>query len=241
VRLLAEMLTRNWTLKLAALALAILLWTITKSEELTRVEISNIPVEVVVRDPGWILSAPPAPATATVVFSGPLRELVRLAVERPRVVVTVEEVEDSMEVHQLRTGWVQLDGDLTRTRVDDVRPSSVLLFFERLTTRLVPVAVRTRGSLPPGTRLVAPVRAEPSELRVSGPMHRLEALDSIPLVPIDLSELHGPAALTVPIDTVGLEGLVFAARAVDVIIPAAPEPPPEDTADMPRGEGRSST
>lgn len=222
MRRLIDFLVRNWTLKLAALGLAVLLWTVVKAEEPTRVAIPNIPIEVVMRDPGWALAAPPAPTTATVVFTGPVRELVRLAVERPRVIVPVEEVEDSMEIRPLRTGWVQLDGDLTRTRVEDVRPGSVLLVFERLTTRLIPVATRVGGRLPPGIQLTGAIQADPPEVRVSGPAQRLETLDSIPLLPIDLSNVIGPQTVTVAVDTTGLEGLVISPRSVDLFIPAIP-------------------
>ena len=126
MRFLWDLLTRNWTIKLTALLLAVLLWTIVKSDEPTRVPVADVPIEVALRDPGWMLAGEPTPPTATVIFSGPLGEVVRLAVARPRVVVPVDEVTDSVEVRQLRTGWVQLDGDLSRTRIEDC-PGTVLL------------------------------------------------------------------------------------------------------------------
>ena len=41
-----ELLTRNWTLKLAALGLAVLLWSVVKAEAPVRVTIPDVPVEV---------------------------------------------------------------------------------------------------------------------------------------------------------------------------------------------------
>jgi hypothetical protein len=153
---------RNWVLKVTAIGLALLIWVVVKADEPARIVVRDIPIEVVVGDAGWVLAAPPAPATATVVFSGPFWELARLAVERPRIVVPIEEVQDSVEMRPLRTGWVQFDGDLSRTRIEDIRPSgSVLLLFERLTTRLVPVAIRTTGDLPPGSQLAGALRTDP--------------------------------------------------------------------------------
>lgn len=235
---LSGMLTRNWSLKLAAVVLATLLWTVIKAEEPTRVEIPNIPIEVSVRDPGWALAAPPAPSTATIVFSGPVRELVRLAVERPRIIVPVDEVRDSVELRPLERAWVQLDAELTRTRIEEVRPGAVLLFFERLTTRLVPVAVRVRGTLPPGVELAGPIRVDPPAVRVSGPAHRLQELDTVYLAPLDLGEVREPAAFRVALDTTGLGGLIFSPRRVDVFVPVAPVA--EDTLprDTPQRFGR---
>jgi YbbR domain-containing protein len=225
MRIPSRLLARNWILKGTAFGIALLIWVVVKAEEPTRVVMRDVPIEVVVGDAGWVLVAPPAPATATVVFSGPVWELARLAAERPRIVVPIEEVQDSVEMRPLRTGWVQIDGDLTRTRIEDIRPpGSVLLLFERLTTRLVPVAIRTIGDLPPGTQLAGALRTDPPAIRVSGPAHRLPVLDSIPLRPVDLSEVRAPAALSVEIDTTGLDGLLFSPRSVDLLLPIVSNP-----------------
>lgn len=218
VHFLWDLLTRNWTIKLTALLLAVFLWTIVKSDEPTRVPVENVPIEVALRDPGWMLADQPAPPTATVVFSGPIGEVVRLAVARPRVVVPVDEVSDSVEVRQLRTGWVQLDGDLSRTRIEDIRPGAVLLTFERLTTRLVPVKVRTQGWLPPGLDLAAPIRVEPPAIRVSGPRQAIEAIDSVVTMPVELGGLRGSVVIGVAIDTTGMQGVILSPADVDVIV-----------------------
>lgn len=225
MRFLSGLDSRNWLLKVTAFGLALLIWVVVKAEEPARVTVRDVPIEVVVGDAGWVLAAAPAPATATVVFSGPFWELARLAVERPRIVVPIEEVQDSVEMRPLRTGWVQIDGDLTRTRIEDIRPpGSVLLVFERLTTRLVPVAIRTTGSLPPGAQLAGALRTDPPAIRVSGPAHRLPELDSIPLRPVDLSDLRAPTALRVEVDTTGLEGLLLSPRNVDLALPIVANP-----------------
>lgn len=221
----SRLLHRNWILKAVAVGLALLIWGAVKAEEPARVTVKDVPVEVVLGDAGWVLAAPPSPATATVVFSGPFWELARLAVEKPRIVIPIEEVQDSVEMRPLRTGWVQIDGDLTRTRIEDIRPpASVLLLFERVTTRLVPVAVRTVGTLPEGTQLAGAIRVDPPVIRVSGPAHRLPELDSIPLRPVDLSEIRSATALTVEVDTTDLQGLLLSPRSVELAIPIVGSP-----------------
>ena len=209
MRTLIDVLTRNWALKLTAVVLATLFWTINKEDR--SFEVNDIPIEVVLQDPGWTLVSPPAPATATVVFSGPMAELIRLGIDRPRIILVVDEVRDSTEFHPLQSRWVQVDADLRKTRVESVRPGNVLLSFERMTTRLLPVSVRTRGELPPGLALDGRPRPEPQDVR-----------DSVHLVPIDLGDLHGPSLVRTVVDTVSMGGLIFSPRQVEVHVPVVP-------------------
>lgn len=220
MRTVIDVLARNWVLKLAALIVATLFWMVNKEDR--GFEVADVPIEVVMQDPNWTLASPPAPPTATVVFSGPMGELLRLGIDRPRIMLVIDEVRDSTEFHPLQARWVRVDADLRRTHVESVRPSNVLLSFERMTTRLLPVAVRTRGELPPGLELASPVRSDPPDVRVSGPTTRLQAMDSVRLVPIELGEMYGPSTVTVAIDTVGMDGLVFSPREVEVHVPVVP-------------------
>lgn len=226
-----ELLTRNWTLKLAALGLALLLWGVVKAEAPVRVTIPDVPVEVALRDGRWTVTAPPAPGAVSVVFSGPVRDLVKLAVERPRVVIPVDEVNDTTEIHLLQPRWVQLGQDLERTRAEDIRPSTVRLSFERITTRLLPVLPVTQGEPPPGFRLDGPVRADPPAITVSGPSSRLAQLQMIRLPAVDISELTGPAAITVAVDTTQLYGLAVSPRQVTLTVSIEPAPPDSLPAD----------
>src|SRR5690606_40949121 len=107
------------TLKLAALGLALLLWSVVRAEAPVSVTIPDVPIEVALRDARWMSAAPPAPDAVSVVFSGPVRDLLRLAVERPRIVIPVDEVTDSTEVHLLQPRWVLVGRDLERVRAED--------------------------------------------------------------------------------------------------------------------------
>lgn len=229
MRTLIELLTRNWALKLAAFILATLFWTINKEDR--SFEVNDIPIEVVMQDPGWTLASPPAPAEATVVFSGPMGELLRLGIDRPRIILVIDEVRDSTEFHPLQARWVQVDGDLRKTHVESVRPSNVLLSYERMTTQLLPVAVRTRGELPPGLELAGPARPDPRDVRVNGPTSQLEALDSVRLEPIELGDLHGPSTVRTAIDTTQMSGLIFSQRHVEIHLPVVPADTDEELED----------
>lgn len=229
-----ERVTRDWTLKLASLGVAVLLWSIVKSEELTSVTINNVPVAVRVRDPGWELASAPSPSRVSLVFTGPLREVVRLAVESPRVVVPVEEVQDSVEVTVLRSNWVELEGSFPRTQVSDIRPSTARLVFDRVDVRLIPLKLPVTGALPPGEVLTGAVQLDPAFVRASGPRRRLTHVDSIPLAAIDLSRITDTTSVRVDVDTAGL-GLVIAPTRVRVTIPVAPAAPPDSLPALPTG------
>jgi len=141
VRRVLEWLARNWRLKLAALGISVLLWSIVKAEEVVSVYITGVPVRVDLRDPAWTLAA--TPARVSVAVTGPVRDIIRLTMERPRVVVPVEEVHESVVVMPLRTSWLRLPGEGGRTSVEDFVPSTIRLVFSPVVgraTRLEPGA-----------------------------------------------------------------------------------------------------
>jgi YbbR domain-containing protein len=230
VRMRSGDFTRNWALKLASLVLAFLLWSVVRAEAPNRVTVPAVPIEVANRDAGWVLAGAPDPPRVDVVIIGPVRELVRLAVEQPRIVVPIDQVADSVVVRQIDPRWVRLRGNFDRTRIEDVRPASVRLRFEPLISRLIPVAVRTAGELSPELELAGPLLAEPAAVRVNGPAGRLERIDSLRLPPVDLGAIVGPTRVRLPLDIDALEGLVATPTQVDVFVPVAPrrEAPPDE-------------
>ncbi len=215
--------TNNWALKLAALAIAVLLWGAVKAEVPERVPLAEVPVRVVLRDYDWVIAAPAAPSTVEIEFSGPTRELVRLAVQRPEVIVPVDEVTDSVETRVLRSGWVQLYGGMDNTRVEDIRPSTVTLRFDRVVSRLVPVSVQVIGTPASGYRLSGPIQVEPTVVRASGAATQMAALDTIRLGPIDLSGWTATDSFPLGVDTTGL-GAVVSPMTVRVVVPVEPLP-----------------
>ncbi len=164
MRRLLEWLARNWRLKLAALGIALLLWSVVKAEEIVSVYVRGVPVSVTLRDPGWMSAASPAPARVTLVLTGPVREVLRLAFSRPRIVVPVEDVRDSVMVTGLRTAWVHLSGDFARTQIDDIVPATVRLSFRRA----LPAATTTAGPAAGATAATASAPAAPGPPAVLG-------------------------------------------------------------------------
>jgi YbbR domain-containing protein len=215
-----DALTNDLILKLTALGLAFLLWTLVKTDN--QVGIDGIPIQVVNRDESWTMVGQPDPPTVRVVFSGPVRELFRMtATDPPSLLVPVEEVTDSSEFIPLRLNWVALGAGMNNTRVEEIRPSAVRIKFDRVRNREVPVTISVLGSPLEGFELSGPVRVEPSRVRVSGASRLLAEIDTLRLRPLDLTEYSTTDTIVVPIDSAG-NALIFVPNEVRVIVPIQP-------------------
>ncbi|MCI0437135.1 MAG: hypothetical protein L0271_26395 [Gemmatimonadetes bacterium] len=234
MRRLLDRLTNDLLLKVTALGLAFLLWSLVKED--SRVPITDIPIEVVNGDAAWVLAATPDPPVVRVTFSGPVRELFRVAAERPTILVPIDRVSDSTQVVVLRPEWVSLGDGLGSTRIEEIRPAAVRLVFERMITRTIPLAVRVTGVPVPGFELAGGPLVDPPAVLASGPGTRLAGLDSLRLPPIDLVRRNVTDTIVVPIDTTGL-GIIVTPREARVIVPIRPV---TDTVDAQPGTGRTA-
>jgi len=217
---IALFLTEKWGLKLAALALAILLWLAVRAMDTTPVlnTFPNVPVHVDVRDPDWRLAADPDPPTVHVTVLGSRDELTALLTQPPRIILPVERVADSVETQVVPLQWVQLPRGLMQARVVAVRPDTIRLHYERLATRNVAVRIRTTGELPSGYRLERPVNTNPPLVQLRGPARLVMRLDSVPLLPVDISGLRSTTNVPASIDTVGLGPVEVSPREVNVVL-----------------------
>ena len=122
--------TAHWKLKLSALALAILLWVVFSAEQVTTQWIP-VPVEAVVRDPGYVLAGRPEPATVRVRFRGPGRELWEVALRPPTLVLPVREV-GAARNFAIEASMVEMP-ERPRVLATDVRPGVVRLDLQPAT------------------------------------------------------------------------------------------------------------
>lgn len=208
-------LTNNWKLKLLALALAVLLWVVVSAEAVTSNWIT-LPMEVRATDPDYRLKPGSVPSEVQVRFTGSGRDLLDVAVRRPPLMLAVDRVEDTVAVLDLEPGMVQVPNQLA-VNAQDVRPSRVMLEFTRLESRTVPVRLRVGRGLGSEWTLVDSLRLQPSRVRISGPESRVESIESIPTLPVDLAAEDSAFSLVVPLDTGGLRGLRVSASRVRVV------------------------
>lgn len=209
--------TQDWALKLTSLAIAFLLWVTVRAETPGQWE-ADMEVRVVNTDPEWVVDGPPTPSTVSVTFRGPLGELLRTASNLPHVIVPIEGVNDSLEFHELRRNWVSMPPGTDNTEVASFSPSGVRVTFDRVSTRLIPVAVRLQGELTEGFVLAGRPEVEPAVVRANGARRDLAKIDSLRLPPIDLRDRRVLDTLELTIDTTGT-GLIISPRTVRVVVP----------------------
>jgi YbbR domain-containing protein len=225
--------TENWALKVAALSLAVLLWMAVRAGTPEATTFRNIPVQVDLRDPDWRLAEPPDPPSVNVTVRGTTGELLTLAGQPPRIVLLVDRVADTVETQVLPLQWVHLPPDVRQARVLALRPDTIRLRYERLATRSLPVRVRTVGALPAGFELAQPPTATPSRVQVRGPARVVEMLDSVPLVPVDLSGLRSTTNVPTHVDSAAISSSRVLPQEVNVMLRVAPVTGAEAEAENP--------
>jgi hypothetical protein len=200
------LISKNWQLKLSALAMAVLLWTVPRFEAQSSRVLEDLPVRVQLNDPEWVLATDPMPAFVRATLSGPARELFALGVDRPPVVIPVDRVSSADTAVLLRFSWLRIPGR-DGVIVDDLSPGAVRLSFERISTRPVTLVARLIGESPGGLSLAAPPELTPSVVQALGAASRLETLDSLFLRPLDLSRIRASGTFIQTVDTAGLRGI----------------------------------
>lgn len=188
---------RNWPLKLAALALSVILWVLVASEETTS---QLVEVRVETDLPDDLALAKPAPVLRALV-TGPGRELIKLYANpltihaavppsaqppRWRLVVTPSDVLISRNAH---------------VSIQDVEPRSLDFDLDRLAHRDVPVAIRGVIEAESGFVVTRPLQIAPATVRVSGARALVMLVDSIPTEAIEIRGLTGTFERKVALDT----------------------------------------
>ncbi|NJD19968.1 MAG: hypothetical protein FIA95_11900 [Gemmatimonadetes bacterium] len=208
-------LVHNWRLKLSALGLSLLLWALVQTEPREAQTLGSVPVVVDVADTAWAASGAPQPHEVELRLSGPTGEIIRLSRAGTVLRVPIAKVGSRDSLVTLRRDWVQL-GEGSTLNVESVYPSAVRGSFEPAVTRVVPIALRTTGSLPSRLALASPIGLTPRTARVRGPTERVETLDSVLLRALPLRDVRGSGVVELALDTVGLAGMHVSPATVTV-------------------------
>jgi YbbR domain-containing protein len=173
-------------------------------------------VDAVVEDPDYVLAGGADPAEVLVQFTGPGRELWRLAVERPTLELRIRDVGNARSF-AVDPAMVTLRERL-QVEARNVRPAVVRVPLQRLATRAVPVRVRI-GERSLGRYVLSDtVRVGPSTVRLTGPEDDLARIESVPTISFEIvpDDNDSTFAKMVPLDTTGLGGISLAPRQVRV-------------------------
>lgn len=213
--LLPRIVSRNLRLKLAALGLAVVVWTLVRSEPASQGNLFTVPVQAQVGDLNWTLSGEPNPPTVQVRFRGPTSDLIRLASEGTTLRLPLGIVSSADTVVQLRRDWVVV-GVGSGLVVEDIAPASVRLVLQRTVSRFLPLRITTTGELSSGLALAAPLGLNPQVVGVRGAAQRMRGLDSIALQPLDLSSVRESGIFPVDMDTIGLGDIIITPRSATI-------------------------
>lgn len=216
-----RVLARDWTLKLSAVGIALLLWFAVRFEARNQQEISSVAVRLDLSDPAWVLAQGSEPAYVSVRFRGPAMELLRLSTDRPVVVVPIADVGSADTTIVIQPGWVRF-GERPGVLVEGISPGTVRLRFEPVERLTLAPALRLTGELPPDLALAAPPQPTVREFRISGPRSRMAQFDSVPLRPLDLSAITQAGAVPILVDTAQMSGLQVQPVALEVELQVEP-------------------
>jgi YbbR domain-containing protein len=205
--------TENWKLKTLALALAVLLWVVVSSEQVTSNWIP-VPLEIQVMDANY-QALPAEVQDVEVRFTGTGRELLNVAVRRPPLRLTIPRVTGDSEIFELTPQMVQLAGQVAVTP-SEVRPNALRLNFARLATRQVPVRPRVTDSLGSEWAVLDSLSVDPEYVEVSGPAARVARIAEIFTDSFELTPADTIVSRAVGLDTAGLAGLELSTRQANV-------------------------
>ena len=200
-----RLVTENWHLKLAALALSVFLWALVQTEPLSQETFSAVPIAVTVYDTAWTLSRAPSPSTVELRLGGPAGEIIRLARDGTSLQIPISAVGSRDSTVQVQREWVQL-GQRAGVTVESVSPPVVDLSFEPAASTTVPLVLRTRGELAEDLALSSPLVLSPEIVTVRGPESTLSGLDALPVEPFDLEQVRESGIYRLGVDTTGLGG-----------------------------------
>ena len=206
---LPEAIVRHWPLKLAALALSLILWVVVALEEpATHLEDVQLDLSLA---PSAALAQPLPPVQALI--AGPRGEFLKLG---PTALVIRAAIPESAAGTHHHLAIPPSDVELPRNvkvTVQEVLPREIDVVLDRRAQRIVPVAVRAIVEPESGYALEGPVTAAPAMVRVVGARSLLGGIDSIATEALELRRVTGAFERTVPLDTAG--------HAVLQIVPAA--------------------
>src|SRR2546430_5346534 len=196
---LAQLLVRNWPIKLAAGSSAVMLSVAVAAQQPLA---QGFAVRLaVVGPPGR--SVRQQPAGVTVVITGKGSEILKLRTF-PRVIRKV--IPDTFSASAWRVQLQPTDVELPKgsdVQVADIRPRDVEVVLDSVVHKEVRIVPRVRVEAESGY-VMRGLSITPSMARVIGPEKSLALIDSVATLPIVISSVNGPFFRTVPLDTAPL-------------------------------------
>lgn len=179
-----DLLTKNWPLKLLAMALAFAIWVSVTGEDRV-VQDFSLPLEINLSDEPVVLSSD-LPNTVLVRLRGAQSLMRRL--DPVPLSVSVDMSEELPGEHEVLLSKIHVLNVPRGVDVEFIQPDRLTLRLERSRSRELEIEVITLGQPPEGFHYYGAV-ADPPTMTVEGPESEIEALDVLRTNPIRLN-LH---------------------------------------------------
>lgn len=177
-------LTRNWELKLLAVALAVVVWFFVVNANRSRFGFAAS-VEYVGLESGMVMLGTPR-ETINVQVEAARWAAARLAPSDVRVRVDLSRAREGDNTVQLSADDVQTPAGVNVVRI---APDTVRVNVAAAMTRALRVVAKLRGS-PPSDVQVGRVLVEPSTVQVKGPRTAVEERATVETAPVDVTDLR---------------------------------------------------
>ncbi len=174
-------LTANKGLKAIALLLAVVVWYGIREAISFESELIDVPVEIL-QDEGWSV-LDQSDTAVDIRFRGARADVGDITTKQVRVIVDARgQASGGLMTMPVSVNSVEAPPG---ARAIQIRPNTVSFRLDREGERQVPVKAELQGNLPEGYA-VDSVVCSPVASLLKGPMARLEAVDTLRTVPIDL-------------------------------------------------------
>jgi YbbR domain-containing protein len=205
----------NWAIKVAALALSVLVLFHVKTEGDGEV-MFDVPVELE-GIPDSLTWTGEAPRSVSVTFTGKLKNLIKLRLGSLRIHVDLAQAGPGRFQRTLSVGDVPVPEGSDVAVSEFAGPDRIDIVIERKISRTVPVAPLLEGGLSQGLLVDMDLRVNPPEVGVTGPASVVSTLDSIYTAPIVLSGRRGTVSVRAGLDKSG-KALHFDRDFVEVVV-----------------------
>ncbi len=190
---LANLVSKEWVLKVISLVLAIVLWYFVGGEDRVNKNVM-IPIE--------IINLP-----RDLVISNQFKKEIEVTVSGPRSIIqemSSRAITRQVDLSSATPGTMVIDNDNDHIpvprgiTVQRVQPSSIILSLDKLIQKKFPVTARTVGQVPDGY-FVKALKMDPDVITITGPLTTLSQVDELYTKPINLQGMKQSIQLQVPL------------------------------------------
>lgn len=208
-------LTSNLGTKLISVAIAVVLWMIvlgSRNVEATK----DVPLEIIT--PADVIPSNEIPDRISFRLSGP-KAFLRTVLDRKEdpIRVNLTGAKPGLITYRFFSDNIRVPIGI---KVLSINPTAVLVKLEALKRRDVPVKVEIRGVVPEGYRIVR-TEVRPPTVRLKGAETRIDGINEITTVPVDVSGLHQTLERDVALD-LSRQGVQLDGPAPKVVVEIEP-------------------